>query len=130
MEVNNIRAPGALVEVVDVLGDDGYREDSLKLFESFVSGVWLNSLHTLATLVVEPEHSRWVLFPPFRGRHKRNGLTLPQTSWSAKGIEPALGAYARSGKYYNVSISHLVLSVNVHPSPTQELHPYRGTRPE
>jgi hypothetical protein len=31
MEVNNIRTPGTLVEVIDILGDDGYLKDVLEL---------------------------------------------------------------------------------------------------
>ena len=120
----------ALMEVVDVLGDDGNFEDILKLEKSFVRGVWLTRLHALTTLVVEPKHARRVFLPPLGGGNKRNGLPLPQTSRSTEGIEPALSADARSGKYYNVSLAHLVLSVNVLPLLTQELHPYRGTHLE
>jgi hypothetical protein len=72
-------------------------------------GVWLNGENAFSTLVVKLENSRRVALPSIRGRYKRNGLTLPQTTRSAKGIEPALRAYASTREYYDVSISHLVV---------------------
>jgi hypothetical protein len=77
VKVNHVRASGALVEIVDILGDDGDLEDILKLEESFVRGVWLNGLHTLTPFVVEPKYTSRIFLPPLRGRDKRNGLPLP-----------------------------------------------------
>jgi hypothetical protein len=106
MKMHHIRASRPLVEIVDVLGDDSDFKDILKLVKSFVSGVWLNSLDALAAFIVEPQHSYWIPLPSLRGRYKRNGLSLPQTSRPAKGVEPTFSAYSRSGKNHNVSISH------------------------
>jgi hypothetical protein len=92
MEVNNIRTPGTLVEVIDILGDDGHLKDILKLLESLVGCIWLYSKHAFPPLIVEPKNPCGITLPSFGSSNNRNGLPLPQTSWSTKGIEPALCA--------------------------------------
>jgi hypothetical protein len=77
MEMYYVRAPGALMKIIDVLGYDGDLEDIFKVVESFMSGIGLNGLHTLTTLVVEPKNTGRIAFPSLGGRNMRNGLTLP-----------------------------------------------------
>jgi hypothetical protein len=72
-----VRAPGALMKIIDVLGYDGDLEDIFKVVESFMRGIGLNGLHTLTTLVVEPKNTGRIAFPSLGGRNMRNGLTLP-----------------------------------------------------
>jgi hypothetical protein len=77
MKMNDLCASGSLMQIVDVLGDDGDFEDVFKFPESFVRGVWLNGLHAFSTFVVEPQDPSWITFPSIGSRYKRNGLTLP-----------------------------------------------------
>jgi hypothetical protein len=109
VQVNDIGTACSLMQIIDILRDDGDLEYILKLVKSFVRGVWLNGENAFSTFVVKFENPRRVALPSIRGRYKRNGLTLPQTTRSAKGIEPALRAYASTREYYDVSISHLVV---------------------
>jgi hypothetical protein len=106
VKVNDVCAACLLMEVINVLSNDGNLEHLLKLTQGKMCRVRFSGPHRLAALIVEPENPFRVFFPPFWSRYQSNGLALPQTSWSAKDGEPAFSTYPCPGEYDHMSITH------------------------
>ena len=94
VEVDDVRGAGALVEVVDVLRDDGDVVVLLKLGQRQVGGVGLRGEELAPQGVVEVGDEVGVGLPALGGGYCLDGVTLPKAVAVAKGAETALGADA------------------------------------
>ena len=100
VEMEDMGASGALVEVVDVLGDDADVVVALEVGESVVAGVGRGLVELFAAGVVEIVHQAGVTLPGFGGAHVLDAVFLPEAVAVAEGADAALGAHARTCQYY------------------------------
>jgi hypothetical protein len=56
--VHHRRTPGALVQIIDVLGNDGYFKDIFKILKGVVGLVRLRFSYTHAAFIVETQNGR------------------------------------------------------------------------
>ena len=99
VQVQHLRAPGALVQVVHVLGDDPHVEEPLELRQDAVPKVWLRMGQLFPALVVELGHQLGVAVPPLDAGDLHDVVLLPKPPGVAEGLEPALGAHPRPGQH-------------------------------
>ena len=92
--MDDVRGAGALVEVVDVLRDDGDVVMLLKLGQRQVGGVGLRGEELAPQGIVEVGDEVGVGLPALGGGYCLDGVTLPEAVAVAKGAETALGADA------------------------------------
>ena len=99
VEVDDARAAGLLVEVVDVLRDDRHVVAVLQGRYRQMSGVGLSVTQLGALHVVEVEYELAVLVPALDRCDLHRVVVVPEASVIAVGPEPALCAHACAGEH-------------------------------
>jgi hypothetical protein len=97
--MQDMAAPGAFVQVVDILGYDAYAECGLKLSQDPVGGIWNTLLELVPTLVIKCQHLTGI---PFEGPGRCDlfdPVTFPQTVCIAERLNPALCANPGTRQY-------------------------------
>ncbi|MCE3260372.1 MAG: hypothetical protein K0S12_2013, partial [Bacteroidetes bacterium] len=77
VEMKDLFASGAFMEVIYVLRNNVNVKILLKVGDEFVSGVWFCFHHLLPSLVVEFEHEGSIIRPRVEGGHIFNAVLLP-----------------------------------------------------
>jgi hypothetical protein len=89
-------ASRSLMEIVYILGDDGYLKDVLKFPKSDMRLVRLGVTNIASSFVVEPQNFGWISLPRLWSGDLFNRDTLPKTPAAAERAETAFGADAGS----------------------------------
>ena len=94
MLVQNPARPGALMQVIDILGDQRktLTEEPLEPHQRPVPFVRLNRSQLGPPGIVKIVDPGWVRRESFRRRHLLDGILLPETATVAKGADAALSA--------------------------------------
>ena len=108
VHMDKVLAAGTLVQIVDVLGDQGDRtgQEPLKAGQRIVSGIGVNLglLQLCAARVVKPEHQRGIPDIPLGGRHILDLVLFPQSITGSEGLDARFGRDACSGQDHDMFI--------------------------
>ena len=104
MQVNYSAGATAFVQVVYVLGDDGYPVALFQFGEQAMGAVWLGGGELAPAFVVEAQHQFLIAGEGFGGGNIVNTMLLPKPAVVAEGGEAALGADASAGEDYNMPL--------------------------
>jgi len=97
MEVEYIAAAGALVEVIDILGDDIYVIPFFELYECFMGCVGHAVEEAFAPLAVKAVDQRGVARESVGTAYIHYGIVFPQATCVAKGRDAAFRTDACAG---------------------------------
>ena len=103
MQVQHVARTGTLVQVIDILRHYADSEAFLlQRGQRFMGGVGLRAADLITALVIERQHPLWVLPPPLRRGDLFHRVILPEAIAGAEGLNAALRADSRAGKYHQV----------------------------
>lgn len=102
MQMQHMSTPGALMQIVHILGDDVGVEMLFKLLQAKMTGIRLTSQQFVPALVVELMHKSGVAPETVSAGHVHHRILLPKPSGIAEGADTALGAHSGACAYHEL----------------------------